>query len=79
MKELLPNLLSRLIRQIGRTTQDEISCDDCFRSLDEFAEVVAQGGDASKLLPKIQQHLDLCGDCREEFQALLRVLEADSD
>ncbi len=79
MNERSPNPLVRLIRQIRRTTTDEISCDDCFQSLDEFAELVARGEQAATLLPKVQQHLDLCGDCGEEFQALLRILEGETE
>ena len=45
-------------------------------AVDEFAEAVVQGKDVARLMPLVQQHLDLCPDCREEFEALLRVLRA---
>ena len=35
-----------------------------------------RGEDAGHLMPLVQQHLDLCAECREEYEALLRVLEA---
>ena len=66
--------LKTMVRGVARTQETEYSCDDTYRLLDEFAEAVAQGKDAAKLMPLVQQHLDLCPDCREEFEALLRVL-----
>jgi hypothetical protein len=68
--------LKAMVRGVARTQETEYSCDDAYRLLDEFAEAVAQGKDAAKLMPLVQQHLDLCPDCREEFEALLRVLRA---
>ena len=66
--------LKTMVRGVARTQDTEYSCDDTYRLLDEFAEAVAQGKDAAQLMPRMQQHLDLCPDCREEFEALLRVL-----
>ncbi len=70
--------LLRLLRQVSRTREDEISCDDCFDLLDAFAELVHNGENAAGLMPLVQQHLDLCRDCREEFEALIEVLAANS-
>jgi hypothetical protein len=33
----------------------------------------------SGLMPIVQHHLDTCPDCREEFEALLRILKASPD
>ena len=68
--------LKTMVRGVARTQATEYSCDDTYRLLDEFTEAVAQGRDAAKLMPLVQQHLELCPDCREEFEALLRVLRA---
>ena len=68
--------LKTMVRGVARTQEIEYSCDDTYRLLDEFAEAVVQGKDAARLMPLVQQHLELCPDCREEFEALLRVLRA---
>ncbi len=68
--------LKTMVRGVARTQAIEYSCDDVYRLLDEFTEAVAQGKDVAKLMPLVQQHLDLCPDCREEFEALLRVVRA---
>ncbi len=68
--------LKAMVRGVARTREIEYSCDDTYRLLDEFAEAVVQGKDAAKMMPLVQQHLEMCPDCREEFEALLRVLKA---
>lgn len=69
--------LKRIIRGIVTTSVDEIDCDECFRQLDRFAELYLAGKDPGRALPLVQQHLETCNDCREEFEALLRALEAE--
>ena len=68
--------LKTMVRGVARTHEIEYSCDDAYRLLDEFTEAVVQGKDVARLMPLVQQHLDLCPDCREEFEALLRVVRA---
>ncbi len=73
---LPPEMLKRLLRQIAQTQATEIACDEAYRFMGQFAERVARGEDAGCLMPQVQQHLDRCPDCREEFNALLRALDA---
>lgn len=68
--------LKDMVRGLARTQETEYSCDDTYRLLDEFTEAVAHGRDAAKLMPLVQQHLEMCPDCHEEFEALLRVVQA---
>ena len=63
-----------MVRGVARTQETEYSCDDVYQLLDEFTEAVAQGKDVAKLMPLVQQHIEMCPDCREEFDALLRVV-----
>jgi predicted anti-sigma-YlaC factor YlaD len=34
-----------------------------------------RGEDASHLMPMVQKHLNMCPDCREEYEALLKMME----
>ena len=68
--------LKMMVRGVARTQETEYSCDDVYQLLDEFTEAVAQGKDVAKLMPLVQQHIEMCPDCREEFEALLRVVRA---
>ena len=74
-RPLPPAMLTRLLRQVGQTQAREIACDEAYRFMDRFAERVARGEDTARFMPQVQQHLDRCPDCREEFDALLRALD----
>ena len=70
--------LKQMVNSVVSTRPDEIGCDDCFAQLDRFAELVLAGKNAAEAMPLVQDHLDRCMDCREEFEALLRALRAQS-
>lgn len=58
------------------TRAEELSCDEVFELLDIFAEAVQNGEDAATLMPLVQQHLDMCPECREEYEVLLASMQA---
>ena len=68
--------LRKMVRNIVSTRPDEIGCDDCFEQLNRFAELILAGQPATAMMPLVQHHLDHCMDCREEYEALLRILKA---
>ena len=70
----LAQSMPRLIRRLDLTQEVEYSCDDVLRLLDQFAEAFLRGEDVQRLMPLVYQHLELCADCREEYEALLKVL-----
>ena len=70
------SLAPKMLEMLARTQEVELSCDEVFALLDEFAERAARGEDMARLMPLVQQHLELCGDCQEEYQALLNVLNS---
>ncbi len=55
---------------------DEIGCEECFEKLDRFVEMELAGKDAAEAMPLVQDHLERCNGCKEEFEALLVVLRA---
>ncbi len=73
---LEPHTLKQMVQGIMTTRPDEIGCDHCFEQLDCFADTVLAGKDAAEALPLVQDHLNRCHDCREEFEALLAALRA---
>lgn len=66
--------LEKIVMAVSRTREEEIGCDDCFERLDRFVEMELSGLDAAAAMPLVEDHLDKCGDCREEFEALLEAL-----
>ncbi|MDQ3943276.1 MAG: hypothetical protein M3254_09255 [Actinomycetota bacterium] len=73
---LNPEDLNKMIRAIMETREEDIGCDECFEQLDLFVETKLSGLNAAAAMPLVQDHLDKCGDCREEFEALLTALRA---
>lgn len=67
-------LLPPLLRSLADTKERELTCDEVHALLDQFAEAVQRGEDAARLMPLIQEHLDMCPDCREEYEALLQMM-----
>lgn len=68
--------LKQMVRGIITTHPDEIGCDECFEQLDRFVEIKLAGKNAAEAMPLVQDHLEHCDDCREEFEALLAALRA---
>jgi hypothetical protein len=68
--------LKRMVREITTARPDEIGCDECISKLDRFVEMTLAGKNAAEAMPLVQDHLERCDDCREEFEALLAALRA---
>ena len=66
--------LKKLLEIVGYTQDIEVSCDEVEQILDQFAELVQRGEDVKELMPLVKNHVDLCPECREEFEALMRIL-----
>jgi hypothetical protein len=73
--ELQDEVIVKFLRILEDVRAEEMSCDDMFNRLDEFVEAEVRSQDAEKLMPLIREHLDMCHECDEEYEALLDVLE----
>lgn len=73
--EISDGLVSDLMHRLLITHEEELSCDEVFALVDEYAEASQRGEDVTSLKPIIRQHLDMCRECEEEYLALLSVLE----
>jgi len=74
--KLNPEHLSSLIQMISGVLPDEIGCDTCWEQICQFAELELAGKDPAEALPLVNDHLSVCGNCREEYEALLAALKA---
>jgi hypothetical protein len=72
---LEPQFLKQVVKGIATTRSEEWNCDECFDQLDCFAEMVLAGKPAAEAMPLVQDHLNRCGPCKEEFEALLDALQ----
>jgi hypothetical protein len=74
-EELQDEVVIKFLLALEKVQAEELSCDDMFARLDEFVETQVQSKDAGKIMPLLREHLDICSDCCEEYEALLTVLE----
>ena len=74
-KELPQEAVIGIMRVLETVPPDEeISCEDLYTRLDEYVEREVDQKDAAQIMPIIREHLDVCPECCEEYEALLEVL-----
>lgn len=73
--KITKDFIKKLIKAAFNSHPDEIGCDDCFDELHEFAEMKLEGKSPEEAMPLVQDHLERCGECREEFEALLEAMK----
>ena len=74
--ELDRQTLKHIVRVVMSTTEEEITCSECFMLIDRYVDLELAGKSAAEAFPLVKAHLDICRDCREEYQALLDALGA---
>ncbi|NUM43154.1 MAG: hypothetical protein HUU38_00495 [Anaerolineales bacterium] len=65
-----------LLQSLPHTREVELTCDEVFALLDEYADRAQRGENVAQLMPLVEHHLMMCPECREEYEALVRVLQA---
>lgn len=65
-----------LLRAIGLTQDEEINCEQCLSVVAEFAEQELAGKSIPDGLKVVEHHLSICGECREEYEALQRAISS---
>jgi len=74
--KLSSEIIQKMMEAVKMTREHELDCGHCYDELDQFVELELSGKNAADVMPLVQEHLDLCGACREEYQALLDALKA---
>jgi hypothetical protein len=69
-------LVEQLIKSLQVTHEEECACDEFHDLMDQYAETDIRGEDAARLMPLLKNHLEICHECCEEYDALLNVLQA---
>lgn len=69
--------LEALLDAVLHTEPDEIDCDGFLKGASALLEALAEdGGELPEDLAAVSRHLSVCPECREEFEALIRVVES---
>ena len=66
--------IENLLRLVSHTKDAELNCEQCLALVAEFAEQHLAGQSISSGLQAVQEHLSICDECREEYEALLATL-----
>jgi len=77
-QELPDEVVKGFLRVLDKVRREETTCTEVFAQLDEYVEKEVHGEDASRLMPLLREHLDICSHCCDEYEALLGILEEES-
>lgn len=65
-----------LLKMIASTGDDEIDCAGAFDLMHRYADLICSGENPAELFSAVKRHIEICHDCREELEALLRAIHA---
>ena len=75
MTTLKKEQIQTLVGLIVTTETDQLTCEDCFGQIGEFAEHALKGRELTDGMKVIQRHLEQCPCCRGEYEALIEALQ----
>jgi hypothetical protein len=67
--------VKKLMEMLDGTREVELTCDEVLAVLDQIAELAVQGENVAHLMQLVQHHLEMCSDCREEYNVLVSILQ----
>lgn len=74
------NRFRKLVECLSSVYDDGgVDCMTAGREFDCLVEQAVRGVDIHTILPKVAAHIDCCPDCREEFEALVAIVQAEDE
>jgi len=74
--KLSSETIRKMLNAVKSTRDQELTCGHCFEELDQFIEMKLAGKNAEEAMPLVQEHLDRCQACRDEYEVLLEAIQA---
>ncbi len=71
--------LKSLSAVLDKTREFELNCNECLDLVSEFAELELAKQSIPTALQAVAHHLDLCQECREEYDTLLKAIQEFGD
>lgn len=65
-----------MMAEIFSIVDEDITCGQCFEHIDVYVDKLRSGEEPEHVLPEVKTHLAQCDCCREEFEAMITILEA---
>jgi hypothetical protein len=73
--EISNEAVLRFLRILEDVRKEDLSCAEIYSKLDEYVECEIGCKDAAHVMPLIREHLDICQECCDAYEALLDVVE----
>jgi hypothetical protein len=70
-------MVIQLMHCLEQINEQSCSCEEAFALLDEYAELVVTDEEAMLLMPLVRNHMSICADCNDRFEALLLILQTE--
>lgn len=67
------SLFYKLLRMLALTKERELTCSEVNELLDYYVELEQAGENVKALMPTMTQHLRICPECKEEYDALKKI------
>jgi hypothetical protein len=64
----------KILGMLALTQSEELTCDEVFALLDQYVDLDVKNENVASIYPLVRQHLDICGDCLEEYIALKKIM-----
>jgi hypothetical protein len=75
-QRLTSEQVGSIVKMLSLTREREFNCSECLQHVGEFAECQLANKPVSEVIASVEQHLALCPECREEYEALMKILKA---
>jgi hypothetical protein len=73
-----PKVSTQSLERLLGPRSEEVSCEQCFETLDQFVELELAGEDAETALPGLPAHLEGCSACRQDYESLRALVAEES-
>jgi bacterioferritin-associated ferredoxin len=74
--KLSSETIRKMLKSVQSTRDAELTCGHCHEELDQFIEMKLAGKNAEEAKPLVQEHLNRCPPCKEEYEVLLEAIQA---
>ncbi|HYZ82853.1 MAG TPA: hypothetical protein VE621_00540 [Bryobacteraceae bacterium] len=75
MSQLTEKELRAVARAAHGPQEAEIGCDDCLMQVGAYCESQLAGRAIPEALRPVHEHLSMCPECREEYEALVMSMK----
>jgi len=73
---LTKDQISNLMDMVLSVEPDQTDCDGCLGQIAQFADFHLESKEVPEAMKAVQTHLEQCLCCKDEFNALLKALDA---